>query len=110
MAQKKYKVIAPRNLPTKYPVSFTILAILCLDFYNVPGWVCGSLGALLFILWVLIFIANRSQEEVDIMELFDDATINVLKERIEKRMQNNSEKSALSKAIEERNNNHQNKK
>lgn len=65
---KKKKAIAHKNMPVRYPVYYTLLLILCLDYWNAPEWLWGAVSVFIVTLWGLSIWARNQQEEVDIFE------------------------------------------
>jgi len=63
---KKRKVINRKQLPTKLPLTSTLLAILMMDYYSAPQWVWGVVITLLSVLWVYCLYAIVTDEDVEI--------------------------------------------
>lgn len=65
----KIKVLKPKYLPTRAPVSLTMATCLLLDRVKAPGWVWGVVGTLLMVLWVAFFASLGREEMVEPKEL-----------------------------------------
>ena len=65
------KVISPKNLPTKIPVSFTAILFLIMDKYNAAGWVWGLVGGVMALLWIgcIITISKEERMEIDVKDI-----------------------------------------
>lgn len=62
------KVIKFDNLPTRLPVSLTILVWLAMDYWNCPMWAKGGLWTLLAIIWIGSVINIYREKHVNIFE------------------------------------------
>ena len=40
------------HIPARAPLTDTVLAYLAMDYYSAPGWIWGSVGALIAFLWL----------------------------------------------------------
>lgn len=65
---KKIKTIKRGNLPTRLPVSLTLITYMGLDTYKAPGWIWGALGIVFLLLWVISIYAICIEKQVDIFE------------------------------------------
>jgi hypothetical protein len=70
---KPRKVLHGTQLPTKLPITFTIVAWLLMDRVHASGWVWGVMGTLIGILWILSVIAVATQTSTKLRELSDDS-------------------------------------
>lgn len=61
----KTKVIAWKNLPTRFPTYQTVLAWLLLDRFHVPGYVYGIVGTVLAFLWVGSIMMMCKEEKAE---------------------------------------------
>jgi len=68
IGMKTFKVLDRKNLPTKLPVTLTLVVALSLDYWNAPDWVIGGFGALGIIIWILSIIRLVLQEQTDILK------------------------------------------
>ena len=64
----KTKVIKISNLPTKLPIIFTATVYLLLDKFNPPGWVWGTVGVAILLLWVICIGTMVNDKYVDIFD------------------------------------------
>lgn len=67
--KKRYKVFKVKNIPTRPPITFTLLVYLVMKDLNVKDIVWGIVGTLVFFLWVFAINRQAREEEID---LFDD--------------------------------------
>ena len=65
---KKKSVVTWKNLPMRPPALFTIVILLCLKVYQLPGWVYGVLWTLTGLLWVAWIIALFTEEQKTIWD------------------------------------------
>ena len=65
---KKTKRIKYKNLPNRFPLAFTLVCILGLDYLNAPGWLWGVIIMLLVFLWVFVIIDIYNSNQIDIFE------------------------------------------
>lgn len=72
---KKREVIAYKNLPTRLPISRTILITLALSYWNAPGWLWGVVMTFLGLIWINSLILLFTQEYVDIFEATELAEV-----------------------------------
>lgn len=63
---KKHKVISVNNLPSKVPVTGTLLWILILDRLDAPGWVWGVFATLMVFLWIVIVTVIFNSEYISL--------------------------------------------
>lgn len=63
---KQFLVIKRGNLPTKIPLSKTLLVILALDFWNAATWIWLVAGFFMLWAWILIAYRLRYQKEYDL--------------------------------------------
>jgi hypothetical protein len=49
-------VIPWNQLPAQLPIQTTALVYLLLKHFDAPGWVCGVVGTMLVLLWVLAVV------------------------------------------------------
>ena len=49
-------VIPWNQLPAQLPIQTTALGYLLLEHFDAPGWVCGVIGTMLVLLWVLAVV------------------------------------------------------
>ena len=61
------KVVSPKNLPMRAPLTSTLVFWLVLDKLGAPGWVWGVLGTLLAVLWIAYFVDIFKREDIDIL-------------------------------------------
>ena len=83
---QNYK-IDRKNLPSKMPVSFTLISILAMDYWGAPDWVFGAVGVFLLLFWVSFFISVSKSKYIDIFENKEKSTTRkstAFKERLEK--------------------------
>lgn len=64
----KRKVISPKSLPTRLPVTFTMVLGLLLDRYDAPGWVWGATGAIMLLIWVAAAIGKVYEDSVEVLK------------------------------------------
>lgn len=64
----KRKVISPKNLPTRLPVTFTMVLGLLLDRYDVPGWMWGAAGAIMLLIWVAAVISKVYEDSAEVLK------------------------------------------
>lgn len=69
---KRYKVIAHRHMPTKLPISWTLIAYLILDRFGAPDWVWGAVIVLVGLLWVSAISLIKLETPIDLVELKDE--------------------------------------
>ena len=62
------KVVAPKNLPARLPVTPTIVAWMAMDYYESPAWLYGCLGTLLIIIWIASLVKLSRQVNTDLFE------------------------------------------
>lgn len=62
------KVIKFANLPTRLPVSTTLLVWLAMDVWNFPMWAKGGLWTLLALIWIGSAINVWQEKHVNIFE------------------------------------------
>ena len=65
---KRVKVIKRVNSPAKLPLTFTAVAYLLLDKFNVTEWVWGAAGIILLIMWIGSITALFMQDCIDIFD------------------------------------------
>lgn len=63
---KEFLVIKKGNLPTRMPVSGTLLIILALDYWNAPTWLWIIGGILILYRWIVVAYRLRYQNEYDL--------------------------------------------
>lgn len=64
----KRQVISVKNLPTRLPVTFTMVLGLLLDRYDAPGWMWGAAGAILLLIWVVAVIGKVYENSVEVLK------------------------------------------
>jgi hypothetical protein len=64
----KRRVITPKNLPSRLPLSLTIALGLLLDRCDAPGWVWGAVSALMVFIWVCALVGMLSEEYVEALK------------------------------------------
>ena len=65
---KKRKVVARKNLPTRFPLIETIVLYLLFDKINALEWAWGVLVAVLIIGWIASIIVVYQQESIEIFK------------------------------------------
>lgn len=66
----KKKVIKVGNLPTRLPLLTTAVSWLILDRIQAPSWLFGSVGTILFIIWVTALHSMLTERKIDIFHFF----------------------------------------
>lgn len=61
---KGRKVI--KNIPLNIPLTRTVVFALALDYWNIPGWLCGVVGVILFLHWVIVLYDIQTRETIDL--------------------------------------------
>jgi hypothetical protein len=60
---RDYRVLSPKRIPTKLPVTFTLVLILYVREFQIDGWVyglvIGSVALLWFVKLAMIFAEDR---------------------------------------------------
>ena len=64
----KTKVIADTNLPTKLPLSGTLVTWLMLEHFHSPGWVYSVVGFGFAIVWVISLFKLIDEKQVNIID------------------------------------------
>jgi hypothetical protein len=72
------KVISPKILPSRPPVTFSLVVWLLLEYYGVHGTWRGVALALLVVVWVLVVFVVYKEERVDIVEQLDNLQTQVI--------------------------------
>lgn len=62
------KVLAHKNIPTKFPIWTTAVGWLLLDRFQPAQWVWGAVGVLALIIWGISIHAVFTQKQVDLFE------------------------------------------
>lgn len=62
----KNHVIKRSSLPQSSPVMFTAVMWLLLDRLDAPGWVWGSVGLLVVLVWIVAITRFVSDTEADV--------------------------------------------
>lgn len=60
------KVISGKNLPIDWPINRTILAILCLDYYQGSDTVKAVVYTLLVLMWVAIIFIKVNTTNIEL--------------------------------------------
>ena len=60
------KRIKRSNLPSKLPVTLTVLTYICYDLYNIPEWLIGVIGLLIVLFWITSIINIFKDEYIDL--------------------------------------------
>lgn len=63
------KVLSVKNLPTKLPVTQSILAFFLLDRFHAPGWAKAIAWTLIGLLWIIGIVLKCKETQVEIAEL-----------------------------------------
>jgi hypothetical protein len=61
----KQKVLHPRNLPTRPPLTVTAVVWLLLDRLHAPGYAVGAIWTFVGFLWVAFIVGLFNEEMVD---------------------------------------------
>lgn len=67
---EKNKVLNPRSLPTKPPITISVVTYLLLDKLNAVGWVRGVVWTIIVIFWLGFIFALFKEQFVSIGELY----------------------------------------
>lgn len=62
------KVIKNSNLPTKLPVTITVVFVLWLKTIGMQEWLMGIISFLLLVVWVFAILRLCEQKETDIFK------------------------------------------
>jgi hypothetical protein len=65
---KKLKVISPKNLPARPPLTFSTVVVLTLDRLHAAGYLWGAAIAVLVLIWAAFFVGLYSCEHVEIFK------------------------------------------
>lgn len=68
----KKKVIAQKNLPSRFPVLQTITLVILMNYCDLPEWLDGALITVLSLAWIAMIIAFAEQKEVNIFKSKED--------------------------------------
>lgn len=71
----KMKVVKREFIPTRLPLSQTLISVLMMDYYNASGWVWGVVITLILLWW--IFAVIRLAHEEDVNPFDHKITVNV---------------------------------
>lgn len=63
------KVLHPSQLPTRLPIIGTLVAYMCMDMYDAPGWVIGMVWTLLGIIWICAIVAIYKEDQIKLRDL-----------------------------------------
>jgi len=66
--KKKKRVLKPNNLPTKLPFFQTLIAMIAMDYYNAPQWVCGAVGLYVLLAWIVAIYSMATEEKQDLFK------------------------------------------
>jgi hypothetical protein len=69
------KVVAYKNLPTKFPLVPSIVLWLFMDRIHAPAWAWGAVWMFVGLLWVSYFWQMTLQKSVDLFETKEHARI-----------------------------------
>lgn len=58
-------VINSRNMPARLPIFPTITTVLALDYWHAPGWLCGALGLVFLVGWILCIVDILRTEDLE---------------------------------------------
>jgi len=68
----KKKVIAQKNLPTRFPVFQTITLVIIMNYCDLPEWLDGALITVLSLAWIVMFIGFAEEKSVNIFKGKED--------------------------------------
>lgn len=66
--KKTIEVIAHKNLPSRAPVSFSIMVFLALEHWHAPEWLYGAVGFIVVLMWISYFIIKYRETDIDIFK------------------------------------------
>lgn len=62
---EKTPVLSWKRMPTRYPITSTVLAWMAMDYYDAAGWVRGMVLTLLGLVWISVIVRAALQEQID---------------------------------------------
>ena len=65
---EKREVISRKNLPTRLPLWFTVVALFILKEQDAAGWIWGMAITLLVLLWICAILSVFTEINVDVFE------------------------------------------
>lgn len=61
-------VISRRNLPTKLPLTQSIVIAIAIDYYKAPEWFCGVVITLYVIIWIACIIDFFREKDIIVFD------------------------------------------
>ena len=83
-----------KNLPVKFPVTFTLILWLYLDKYNAPEWILAVIATLMIILWAIIYSMQRDEEKIDLFSGYKPEDPKRNKKSFQERLEEKAKKRA----------------
>ncbi len=68
------QVVSGQQLPTRLPITGTLVVGLLLDRLQAPGWLCGAAGVLAVLFWAIVIYCRRHETQVRLRCLERDAS------------------------------------
>ena len=65
---KKTTVLSPENLPTRFPIAWTLVYVFALDKWNAPQWLWGAVGLLILLMWIGAITQKIKEKRIDIFK------------------------------------------
>ena len=62
------KVISIKNLPPRYPFTFTIASLTAMEVFGAPEWLYGVFGLLVTLVLIAVIHAKFTDEQMDIFK------------------------------------------
>jgi len=62
------KVISHQNMPSRLPVTRTVVLMLAMDVWSTPGWAKGVIWTLLSLIWIGCVISIWREKYIDIFK------------------------------------------